>query len=268
MTTASILVLKDFSGTPEITANAQELKARAIALAKPILKVETEADQAAAVAALRDLKAIRSGMESTRKSVKAPVIELGRKIDTIAADFLQETDREEMRLQGLINHFQRKQLEEKRAEELRQQRERDEAVRLETEAKRKREEAERANDEKLRAEASKLEAAALNKSMATELAPEPLAINKPKGLVVKSRLNFEITDAIVFCQAYPQFFNWHAETETLKLKRREILEELNREDGKGIFHRTQFPEELPPKDSQLVNPPGMRVFEDMKSYVR
>lgn len=280
MTTSSILVLRDFAGTPEITPGAQELKRRAIELAKPMVKVETEHEQALAVGALRELKAIRSGMESTRKAVKAPVIELGKKIDSIAADFLTETDREEMRLQGLINHFQRKQLELKREEEQRVAREQAETLRLEEEARRKREQAERDAQaaktaeqvkaaEKLRTEAASLEAAALDKSMATELAPVAIVPAKPKGLVVKSKLNFEVTNAIVFCQAYPQFFSWSAEAETLKLKRREILEELNREDGRGIFHRSHFPEELPTdKQQQLVKPPGMRVFEETKSHVR
>lgn len=269
MTTASVLVLRNFSGEPEITAGAQELKKRAIALAQPITKVETESEQSLAVNALKELKAIRSGMEATRKSVKAPVLELGKRIDSIAAEFLSETDREEMRLQGLINHFQRKQLELKRQEEERIRREQAEAARLEEDARRKREEAERANDPKLKEEAYKLEQKALDKSMATELAPLAVVATKPKGLVVKSKLNFEITNAIIFCQAYPQFFTWHADTETLKLKRREISEELNREDRKGLFHRSRFPDELPDKTSpELVKPPGMRVFEETKSHVR
>lgn len=269
MNTSSFLALRNFSGTPEITPDAHALKQRAIALAVPITKVETEQDQALAVTALQELKAIRTGIEATRKSVKAPVIELGKKIDSIASDFIDDATKQELRLQGLINHFQRKQMEAQRVEEERIRREQAEAQRLEDEAKRKREEAERANDPKLKEEAAKLEEKALDASMAGELAGGVVAVAKPKGLVVKSRLNFEITDPIVFCQAWPQFFTWHLDTETLKVKRREILEELNRKDCSGCFHLTRFPEELPQqKDSRIVRPAGMRVFEETKSHVR
>lgn len=265
----SPLVLKNFSGSPEITPEAHALKAQAIALAVPITKVETEQEQALAVNALQALKAISKGMETTRKAVKAPVLDLGKQIDSIAANFLQDSDREELRLQGLINHFQRKQIEAQRAEEERIRREQAEAERLEEAARKLRDEAQTSGNPELAQQATELEAKAFEKSMEGELSPAPLAIIKPKGLVVKQRLIFQIMDAHVFCEAYPQFFHWNAETETLKLKRREILEELNREDGKGVFHMTQFPEELPDhKDSRIVKPAGMRVFEQTTSHVR
>lgn len=266
--TSTFLALRNFGGVPEITPNAHELRRRALELAAPIQKVENEEEQMTAVAALRELKAIRTGIEATRKSVKAPVLELGKDIDRIASDFTDATNREELRLQGLINHFQRKQLEAQRAEEERVRHEQAEAQRLADEAKRKREEAERVNSEALKAEATKLEEKALDATMATELAAAPVAVQKPKGLVVQSRLNFQVIDPIIFCQAYPQFFSWNAETEMLKLKRREILEELNREDGKGLFHVAQFPEELPAQGSRIAKPPGIRIYEETKSHVR
>lgn len=269
---SSPLVLRNFSGSPEITSEAQALKTQAIALAVPIKKVETEGEQSLAVTALQALKAISKGMESTRKAVKAPVLELGKRIDCIAAEFLLDSDREEMRLQGLINHYQRKQLELKRAEEDRIQREATELQRLKDEAEQLRLRAAKVPDadfDKARSEVAKIEARVFETEMAQEISPAPLAVIKPRGLVVKSRLNFQIEDAFVFCEAYPQFFSWNAETETLKLKRRDILDELNREDGKGIFHRTPFPEELPDeKGSRLAKPPGMRIFEETKSHVR
>lgn len=255
----SPLVLKNFSGFPEITPDARSLKEQAIKLSIPVTKVETDGELSLAVNALQALKAISKGMEATRKAVKAPVLELGKKIDSVAADFLTDSDLEEMRLTGLINHFQRDQLRLKREEEQRVERDRLEAERVEAEAKRLRESG---------TPDLKLEEKALDLQMTSELSAAPLTIVKPKGLVVKNRLNFEITDAIIFCQAYPQFFVWHKETETLKLRRREILEEVNREDQKGIFHVSQFPEELPPAGSRIANPPGIRIFEEVKSHVR
>lgn len=266
--TSSFLILKNFGGGIEVAPSAVELKERALGLSKPILKVETEEEQSVAILALRELKSIRTGIEATRKSVKAPVLELGKKIDTVATDFIHDAEKEEFRLQGLINHYQRRELEKQRAEQERIRQTQIAAQRLEYEAKRKREEAEKANDPALKEEAEKLEEQALDKTMSAELSPAVVA-PRPRGLVVQQRLNFQILDAVVFAQAYPQFWTWHEETETLKLKRREILEELNRADGQGFFHATPFPEELPDKkDSRIVKPAGMRVFEETKSHIR
>jgi len=267
--TSSFLTLRNFSGVPEITPDAYALKKAALDLAAPIKTVETEEEQTLAVAVLQEFKSIRTGIEATRKSVKAPVLDLGKRIDSIAATFMEDTSREEQRLQGLINHFQRKLLDAQRAEEERIRQEQAEAARLAAEAQRKKEEAERANDTALKKEAAQLEEKALDAQLSNELAGGAIVVAKPKGLVVKSRLNFQIEDAIIFCQAWPQFFTWNADTETLKVKRREILEELNREDCKGAFHLTHFPEELPAqKDSRIVRPAGMRVFEETKAHVR
>lgn len=267
MDTSAALVLKGFGGVPEITPSAQELKVQALALARPIAKVENEQEQAIAIDALQALKAIRTGMEATRKSVKAPVLELGRQIDSIASDFLDDCSKQEGRLQGLINHYQRKQLEAQRAEEERVRREQAEALRLEDEARRKREEAEKANDPVLIQEAAKLEEKALDATMSSELSASQIVVAKPKGLVVKTRINFSVKDPHVFVQAYPDFFKWHPDTETLKLDRMRILDELNKE--RGVFHKTHFPEELATSQQpELVRPPGIEVFSETKAHVR
>lgn len=265
--TSSLLALRGFGGVPEISSDAIALKRQALELSRPITKVGDEREQALAVNALQALKAITRGMEATRKAVKAPVLELGKKIDSVASDFITEVDREEMRISGHINHYQREQLRLKLEAEEAAAREQRVAQQLADEAERLRKKAE--SNPELFPEVVKAEEKAFDAQMAGELTGGAVAIVKPKGLVVKNRLNFQIEDAHVCCQAYPQFWNWNAEAETLKLKRREILEELNREDGKGIFHASTFPEELPDqKGSRVVKPAGMRVFEETKSHVR
>jgi hypothetical protein len=270
--TDSVIILRGFGGVPELTPDAIELKREALAAAKPVKKVENEADLKIAVSAMRQLAAIRKGVEATRKAVKAPVIELGKKIDTVASDFVTDTDREETRIQGLVNHFQRKQLDEQRKEQQRLEAQQREAQRLEEEARKKREEAaaavEPAAREQATKEAESLGANALDLALSAELSGGAVAVAKPKGLVVKSRLNFKITNPIVFCQAFPEFFRWHPDTETLKLDRMRIIEELNKE--RGFFHRSQFPEELSADKNkpELVRPAGMEVFEETKSHIR
>jgi hypothetical protein len=256
---SELLVVKNFGGVPEVLPSAFELRDEALKLASGIRKVTSEDEQVSAVKALRALKSIRTGMEQTRKAVKSPVLDLGKRIDAIAYEFLTDCDKQEGRLQGLVNHFQRQQLEAQRKEQERLRREADEAERL-------RKLAEQESDPKKKSE---LESKAFDKDMEQEVAQVP-AVAKPKGLVVRERVNFKITDAIVFCQGYPQFFKWHAENEYLKLDRMAVLDELNREDGKGIFRRSHFAEELSADVAkpELVRPPGMEVFAETKAHVR
>jgi hypothetical protein len=266
------IVLRDFSGVPEITQDAYALKETALAAAKPVKKVESEPEQLVAVNALKQLKAIRTGIELSRKAVKSPVIELGRKIDDIAYSFLAECDKEEMRLQGLINHYQRKELERKRAEEQKLQQTEKKAEELEQEANELRHRAVFEKDKDSRdamlKRAGELDARVFDAKMIGEVTAMPEA-TKPKGLVIRNRINFQVTDPIVFAQAWPQFWKWNKDTETLKLDRMGILDELNKESGNGIFHKTKFPEELSATDdARLVRPAGLRVYEETKSHVR
>jgi hypothetical protein len=255
------LVLKDFNGVPEITPDAFELKKAALQSASLVARVETAEQQTNAIAALREVKAVLSGMEQTRKAVKAPVLALGKKIDSLAHGFIGELEKQYGRLQGLINHYQRKQLEAKREEEKEIEREQETAADLRR----------RAHQCRLKGDVSasqELEAQAFNLEMNAEVAVVHVA-EKPKGLVVRNKINFQVIDPIVFCQAYPQFWRWHQDTETLKLDRMRILDELNRPDQAGLFHKSRFPEELSKTDdTRLVQPAGLRVFEETKAHVR
>ena len=271
MQDAAPLVLRDFQGKIEITPDAWEIRRQALEAAKPVRQITTAEEQTVAVEALRQLKAIRTGMEATRKSVKAPVLELGKKIDATAAGFLEEPNKQEGRLQGMVNHFQRKQLEVKRADEERQINEAKHATELEIEAGELRHKSVFESDPHTKAEllrrARELEAEALDKKLTAEVLMVPAEIDKPKGLVVRNRITFEVIDPIVFCQAYPQFWRWHKDTETLKLDRMRILDELNKDNG--LFRRTRFPEELSTADDErLVQPAGLRVYEETKAHVR
>lgn len=253
------LVLKDFHGVPEITETAYELRRHALRLAQAIRNVETSDQQVAAIDALRALKEIRTGMEQTRKSVKAPVLALGKKIDNLASGFMTDVESQYGRLSGLINHYQRKQLAKQHEETTKIEQQQATAAQL-------REQAEKARAAGDLARATYLEQEALDAEMNAELAVVS-AGDKPKGLVVKQSINFQVIDPIVFCQAYPQFWKWNEENEHLKLDRLSVREELNKENG--LFRRTRFPEELSQtEDQRLVQPAGLRVFEETKSHLR
>src|SRR6266478_1687544 len=270
------LVLREFSGSIEVTESAKELKSKALTAAKPIKKVETVNEQQVAVEALRDLKAIRTGIESARKSVKAPVLELGRKIDALASDFLQECYREEMRLQGLVNHYQRKQLQISRAEEAQITQRAKQADELNLEAQELRHnsvfEPDLDSKRAMLKRAEEIEAQALDAKLTAETIEVP-EVAKPKGLVVRQRINFQVIDALVFTQAWPQFWkvsaNGDHQNERLVVDRQKVLDELNAPNRDGVFHKTRFPEELSQTEDQaLVQPAGLRGYDETKSHVR
>lgn len=253
------LVLKDFGGIPEITQDAWTLKKAALEAARPVARVETPEQQQVAIEALQKLKEVRAGIEASRKLVKAPVLELGRKIDEIARNYVEEIERQYGRLSGLINHYQQKLLRERSQEELKLEQSQDKAAQLRKRA------AELPDDDPRKVN---LIAEAFDLEMNTELAVVPVP-EKPKGLVVRNRINFQVIDPIVFAQAWPKYWKWNPETETLKLDRMRILDELNREDGRGDFHMTRFPEELPTsEDRRLVQPAGLRVYEETRAHLR
>ena len=118
------------------------------------------------------------------------------------------------------------------------------------------------------ANADALENQALDMELSAEVAIVP-GIDKPKGLAVRQRINFQVTDPIVFVQAWPKIWKANDDNETLKVDRMRVLDELNKTIGLGAFHRTKFPEELSATDdSRLVRPAGLRVYEEIKAHVR
>lgn len=119
MNKLTTIALEGFAGEISISPEADVQKQALIAKAKTISEVSNDDQLMLAVDAERDLKQMRIAVEKTRKEIKAPVLELGRKIDSVAEEFTSDIEREEKRLMGHINHFQRKRLEEQRkAEEI------------------------------------------------------------------------------------------------------------------------------------------------------
>lgn len=255
------LVLKDFRGAPEITADAYELKRSALKAASKIARVETPEQQLEAVEALRQVREVLKGMEATRKAVKAPVLDLGKKIDNLAHVFTADIEKQQGRIQGLINHFQK--VQQRKANE-----EREKIASEQASATELRRQALVAREAGRYQEAESLEAKAFDSEMTAEVTTVAV-VDKPKGLVVKNRINFQVLDAIVFCQAWPGYWKWHGETETLKLDRMKVLDALNSPKCDSDFHKSRFPEELSvTDDSRLVQPAGLRVFEETRAHLR
>jgi len=167
MSTTALAILGD-GYQIQITPEAEKQKATIINAARAVVAV-TDADSCdLAQSRLRSLASVRTAVESSRKQVKAPVIDLGKRIDGIAADFVAEVIAEEARLSGLVAEFAREQQRIKREAELKAEQERQRVERERHEAEmaaqreaarieRERQAAERAAHE---AEIARLKAAA------------------------------------------------------------------------------------------------------------
>lgn len=123
---------------------AETKKAELIASAAAITIVNTPADAAIAREEIVSLAKFRNEIEKARELVKAPVLKLGKEIDTKAKDFGAEILTEENRLKKLVSDHALKVEADRRAAEVERQRIEREAERQRQEAERKRREEEAA----------------------------------------------------------------------------------------------------------------------------
>lgn len=141
------------SGTELVTSSAAEearkVRDELLAKAKALPLVVDAASAALATGTLRDLRDFYKLIEAGRETAKAPVLELGRRIDGFAAELRDAVQAEGERIGkvlGAWNLEQQKIAEEKRQEAIREER----RIRQEAEAK---ERAEAARQEALRQQA-------------------------------------------------------------------------------------------------------------------
>jgi len=93
---------------PEIELTPAAFNAREIALLTSgnIKAIATVSDLDAAAGALTTIKSLTRSIEDSRKEVKAPVLEVGRRIDAVAKDYLAPLDTEARRLSIMVGSYQ------------------------------------------------------------------------------------------------------------------------------------------------------------------
>src|SRR5688572_25476292 len=96
--TDQLLIRDDTSLAVHFRPQAEALKAEALEKSAIINRVRNAAENAAAVEAQQELERVLKLAESSRESVKKPVLDLCRAIDKTAADFKAELLAERMRL--------------------------------------------------------------------------------------------------------------------------------------------------------------------------
>lgn len=203
----STLVIHGLATAPKITVSvdAEISKRAALENARAVAKVESVEELRTCVEATRRLKELEKIVEESRKAIKAPVLALGKDIDSAAQTFVTDIERESARLSRLAGAYQAEEQRKAREAEAARQREmeRIERERLEAERKAKEEAAAKAKSaltledlERLEEEREAREVEAKRKAdeaavAATITAPAP---TKVAGVATVTVVKFEVVN--------------------------------------------------------------------------
>jgi len=186
--------------SPQIELSPAAFNARTLALEASgrIKAIASVADLDAAASALTKLKALTRSVEDSRKEVKAPVLEVGRRIDAVAKDYLTSLESEATRLSVIVGSYQEAQ--RRKAEKERQAAANAQAEAI-AEMNAKQAEA-IANGDEEAADAARAEAA--DKIAASQLAAINSEGPRAEGITTRTSWKFEVVDIVAFYSALPE----------------------------------------------------------------
>lgn len=190
MTDSLEIIVSGSLPRPEIELSPAAFNARTLALEASgrIKAIGTVADLDAAAAALTKIKSLTRTVEDSRKEVKAPVLEVGKRIDSTAKDYLAPLEAEAKRLSVIVGAYQ--EAARRKAEKEREEAAKAQAAAL-AEMNAKQAEALAQGDEAA-ADAARAEAA--DKIAASQLAVIDAEGPKPEGIVTRTSWKFEVLD--------------------------------------------------------------------------
>jgi hypothetical protein len=174
-----------------------------VARSQSITTVSDRLDADHATSFLRDAKAYLTGIEAARTRAKAPVLEIGKRIDALAKDLVAQVQAESTRISRVLGAFE---LEEKRkADEARWLAE-NEARRVADEALRKAAAARSSAPDALAADraADVVTAQAAEQIVALKQAAANAAPARQAGTAVREDVVFEVTDIRALYSAHPE----------------------------------------------------------------
>ena len=186
--------------SPQIELSPAAFNARTLALEASgrIKAIASVADLDAAAVALTKLKALTRSVEDSRKEVKAPVLEVGRRIDAVAKDYLISLESEAKRLSVIVGSYQE-------AQRRKAEKEREEAAQAQADAiaemNAKQAQAVANGDEEA-ADAARAEAA--DKIAASQLAAINAEGPRPEGITSRTSWKFEVVDITALHAARPE----------------------------------------------------------------
>lgn len=191
------------------TPDALALRAKALLLSGGIESVASESAQQTAVEAQTACSQLLKAVEAARTTIKKPVIEAGRKIDSAAKSFVEKVAQEELRIAKLLGDYQAALLAKTKSETA--------AAMAELS------ELERTREQQL-AECTTLEEREqvqadyndIAREIQTTLPPLPA---KAEGQTLRHEWQFEVKNPFLLASTHPSFV-------TIEPKRREIKEAL------------------------------------------
>lgn len=114
---SDLIVRDDARLTLSFSASAEALRELALQASGIIGRVTTPDENAVAVEAQTKLADILSKVEKARKSIKAPILDFGRLIDTKAEEFVAEPKSEQLRIARMVGDYHALEQARIRAEE-------------------------------------------------------------------------------------------------------------------------------------------------------
>ena len=251
---SALAIIGTESVTIQVIEEAVADRDFALLASKACASVTSAEEAQAAVDALRELRAVQKQVEDSRTQVKAPILDLGRKVDATAREFLAEVGSEVVRLNGAVTAWQREQDELRRQAEALRARQIREQEQRERQAKEAADRAEKArlaqeaaaaaalsdpsrdvdpfSEAEAQAGVAALTAAAAQAQTAAVVAREEttavvvataaaVAPATPQGMQVRRTPEFRIDDLLAFANARPDLV-------TITPKRAEILAEMRK----------------------------------------
>jgi hypothetical protein len=201
-----------------LLTTSESLKKTLLANAAVVTQVTNQDELQLATTRSQAIKALLDEVESTRKAVKAPFINIGKLIDTTAETFCQQLELERNRIKGLTNAFllaedQRVQRENERiAEEQRK------AAQAAADALAEQERL--ANKSRVTARqevAAEIKVQTAMENLQATQTIAPATITRAAGLTIKKEVQFEITDAHALYQSRPEFFDLVPKRSVIKM---------------------------------------------------
>ena len=186
-----------------IAPEARELRDSLLAEIKGVTAVADAFDADVAADVLKRTKELTRSIEASRSSVKAPVLELGKKIDALAKEIVVELDTESARVSKVLGAYQ---LAERQKAEAAERLARDEARRIQAEAEQKAREAAKAasSEADALAAASEIMDTAATKIAETKQAIVSTVAPKAANTGVREDVCFEVTDIVALYAARPE----------------------------------------------------------------
>lgn len=236
----------------EVSTDALHIMNTALEFSRWIKVISTPEEAQAVAESIKEFQSLSKETEASRKQVKEPVLELGKRIDSAAKHFIGPVETELVRLRALLNGYQaeqerqRREAEAKRQADIRAAQEAEEkalreaeAVRLaaEKEAAAKAEQAKQEDDPFAAAEAEAARVAAAEAEELRVKQAKAAAVEKVKavtfqtaaaiatraieGVHVRRSPDFKVTDPGKLALIRPDLV-------TITPKRAEILAEMRR----------------------------------------